>query len=271
MSLIRNDPNFTVEGPYPAWPSHTMWLNTQREPLGDKIVRQALSYAVPYKDLIEVGASGFASQSYASAPAGVFPHDPSVFQYSLDIAKAKELLAQAGRPDGGFSMELTITSQNGAQVRYAPLIKESFAEIGVDLTITSMLFNQQYDRARSTDPAARQDAYIQQYAPTYADAGVDNLYSFFHCEDEPFTNFSYWCNPEYDELLAEAAQLTATDRPAAQEIYTQAMSLLVEEAPAIFLYDLQRTPVTPKAIGGFVYNLNYPNAPYYWYDLFPAN
>jgi ABC-type transport system substrate-binding protein len=268
LDAFKSDPNYTVDS-YPTWRNVTMWINTQRPPLDNKLVRQALSYAIPYSDIIKVGPNGYATQSRGPAPVGLFPHDDKVFQYTYDLEKAKQLLADAGHPSGGFSVELTTTSQNGDQQRFAPLIKESFAAIGVDLKLTPMMYAQQLERAQG--PAEqRQDLYTQVYAPTYADAGVDNMYAWFHCENPPYANFSYWCNPEYDSLIAEAAKLTGTDRPRAQELYSQAQGILLDEAPAAFLYDVQAVVVWPKAVAGFTYNANYP-ASLFLYPLHPAS
>jgi peptide/nickel transport system substrate-binding protein len=272
LESLANDPNFTIEGPFPTWENQNMWFNTKRPGLDNKLVRQALSWATPYEDIIEVGPLGNASQAHSAVPAGVFPFDESVPQYTYDLDRARDLMAQAGFPDGGINIELTITQENQAQQRYAPLIKESFAELGVEVTITSMLFIEQRTRMRSAIETERQDAYIQQYAPTYADAGIDNLAEFFKCEPdtEPHGNRSYWCNPAYDELIDEAILATATDKDRAQELYNEAMNMLYDEAPAAFLFDLQTQQVVPKAVGGYVYNLNYPGAPFVWYGLHPA-
>ena len=66
------------------------------KPLDDPKVRQALSYAIPYDDIIAVGAQGYGTQSHGPVPAGVFPYAADVPQYHQDIEKAKSLLTEAG-------------------------------------------------------------------------------------------------------------------------------------------------------------------------------
>ncbi len=97
-----------------------------------------------------------------------------------------------------------------------------------------MLFSQQWERSKG-DPEGRQDLFLLLYWPTYSDAGSDNLWSLFHSSEEPFFNLSYWDNEEYDALIDEAGGLTVTDREAAQETYTEAMQLLVDQAPGRLL------------------------------------
>lgn len=236
--------------------SFLAYFNTLREPLDDPLVRQALSYAIPYQDLIEVGAHGYGTQSRGPVPQGIFPYSEDVEQYTYDLDRARELLAEAGHEDG-FSLSLTYASENAAEARFVPLIADSFAQIGVDLEVRGELFNQQWEAAKA-DPANAQDIFVVYYWPTYSDAGSDNLYSLFHSSEEPFFNLSYWNNPEYDALIDEAATLTGTDRDAAQSMYEEAMAMLVDQAPGAYLYDAQAVTVVPPELQVGQFNENYP-------------
>ncbi|MGO2745310.1 ABC transporter substrate-binding protein [Microbacterium sp.] len=231
-------------------------LNTTRPPLDDPLVRQALSYAVPYEDIIDVSALGYGTQSRSAVPKGIFPYSEDVPQYSQDLEKAKELLAEAGHPDG-FTLELTYASENATEARFVPLIKDALAQIGVEVNVTAMLYNQQWEAAKA-DPASAQDIFVLYYWPTYSDAGADNLYSLFHSSDVPFFNLSYWNNPEYDALIDEAATLTGSDREAAQAAYEEAMQMLYDQAPALYLFDPQVVTVAPPALKIGDFNPNYP-------------
>lgn len=231
-------------------------FNTVRPPLDDPKVRQALSYAIPYADIIDVGGQGYGSQSYAGVPRGIFPFSEDVPQYSQDLEKAADLLAEAGHADG-FSLTLTYASENAAEARFVPLIKDAFAQIGVEVDVRAELFNQQWDNAKA-DPASAQDIFVLYYWPTYSDAGSDNLYSLFHSSDAPFFNLSYWNNAEFDALIDEAAMYTASDRERAQALYEEAMTLLVTQAPGAFLYDVRLPVVVPGDLEVGAYNENYP-------------
>ena len=231
-------------------------FNTTRPPLDDPEVRRALSYAIPYDEIISVGAQGYGSQSHGPVPDGIFPFSADVPQYSQDLDKAREMLADAGHEDG-FDLTLTFASENSAEKRFVPLIKDAFAQVGVDVTVKSQLFNQQWEEAKA-DPAQAQDIFVLYYWPTYSDAGSDNLYSLFHSSEDPFFNLSYWKNDEYDGLIDEAGVNTATDRELAQSTYEEAMGLLHEEAPAVFLYDAQAVQVVPTGLEVPAANENYP-------------
>jgi peptide/nickel transport system substrate-binding protein len=242
------------------------FFNTLRAPLDNPAVRKALSYAIPYQDIITVGVSGKGTQSRGPVPQGVWPWSDQVNQYTYDLTQAKDLLTAAGYPDGGFSLKLTYASENDVEAAFAPLIKDSFAQIGVEVIIEPMLWSQQWEAAK-TDPANAQDIFLLLYWPTYSDAGSDNLWSMFYYTEYPFFNLSYWNNPDFNALVDEAIITTVTDPTTSQTKYIEAMNLLVDEAAGLFFMDVVYTYVVPKYIEGFEYNLNYPFTQYFFYQL----
>lgn len=265
---FQNNPDFTYLEE-PSFFNYVGFFNTLREPLDDPKVRQALSYAIPYDDIIAIGAKGLGTQSRGPVPQGVWPWSPDVNQYTQDLEKAKELLTEAGYENGGFSLRLTYAAENATEEAFAPLIKDAFAELGVDVTIEAIAFNQQWEEAKG-DPANAQDMFLLLYWPTYSDAGADNLWSMFYYTESPFFNLSYWNNPDFNALVDEAIALTVSDPATSQAKYVEAMNLLVEEAPGLFFFDTKAVFIIPNDIEGFQYNLNYPFVQYFFYDLRPA-
>ena len=253
---FRANPGYRVVA-QPSWNNYTAFFNVLRPPLNNVLVRQALSYAMPYQQMIKIGALGYATQSHGAVPKGVYPYSPGVPQYTTDLARARQLLARAGHPGGHFSLSLTYAAENPLEAKIAPLIKQSFAQIGVSVNIKAILFNQQWAAAKA-HPKQAQDIFLLLYWPTYADAGSDNLHSMFHSASPPFFNLSYWSDKAYDTLIDTAQTLEVTDPAKALADYNQAQSLLVSQAPAAFLMDTQAVYVVPKDIRGFAYNENYP-------------
>jgi len=265
LDQYEADPDFTVLRE-PSLFDYVGFFNTQRPPLDDPLVRQALAYATPYADIIEVATAGLGTQARGPVPAGVFPYSDDTPQYTTDMDKARELMAQAGVD--GFDMEITYAAENQYEAAFAPLLQEAYGELGVDVTLTPMPFNQQWERGKG-DPEGRQDMFLLLYWPTYSDAGSDNLYSMFHSSEAPFFNLSYWVDEEYDTLIDEAGTLTGVDRDAAQATYEEAMVRLVDQSPGIFFYDTIFPAAIPSDIAGYQYNLNYPFAQSF-YPLHPA-
>lgn len=253
--------------------NYTAFFNTLRAPLDNVQVRQALSYAIPYQDIIAVAANGLGTQSRGPVPQGCWPWSDQVNQYTYDLDQARTLLALAGYPDGGFSLKLTYTAENDVEAAFVPLIKDSFAQIGVDVTLEALAWNQQWETSQ-TDPANAQDIFVVLYWPTYADAGIDNMWSLFYGtgDNPPYLNatgwnFSYWKDDTYNSLWDEAYITTASDPAASQAKYNEANNRLVDQAPGAFLMDVKTPFVIPTYIQGFQYNINYPFTPYFFYEL----
>ncbi len=85
-----------------------------------------------------------------------------------------------------------------------------------------------------------------------------------HCEvGYVYFNMSYWCNADFDALLAEAGALTVIDREKSQELYIEAMNLAAEESSILAFYDKEFIYLVPNDvynIYGRGYNLNYPSS-----------
>ncbi len=274
LATLAKNPDYVVSYE-PSLFNYTAFFNTMKKPLDDVKVRQALSYAIPYEDIIKIGANGLGTPSHGTVPVGVFPYSADVKQYTYDIEKAKALLKEAGYDGGGFSLTLTYASANSTEENFAPLIKDSFKQIGVDVTIQPMDWAQQWTLAK-TDPAKAQDIFLLLYWPTYSDAGGDNMYSMFYgTKDAPHLNvtkfnLSYWYDEQYNALWDEANALSGTDTAASLAKYTEAQNLMVDQAPAAFLFDTKVAIIVPARITGFKYNLNYPDVRFWFYDLTPA-
>ena len=264
LPSFEGNPKYTVVKDKSFF-NYIAYFNTLRAPLDNVKVRQALSYAIPYQDIIKIAVGGLGTQSRGPVPTGVFPWSADVFQYTYDLEKAKALLEEAGHKGGGFTMKLTYTASNPAEALFAPLIKDSFAQIGVTVNIEPLKLAEQLAMGRNG--ANGEDMSLMLYWPTYADAGVDNLWSLFYFTAKPSWNLSYWNNPNYQTLIDKA---TTSDQTTAQPLYTQAMNILVNDAPGAFFYEPQSIFVIPNTVAGFQYNINYPFTYYFYYNLHAA-
>ena len=104
-------------------------------PLQDRRVRQALNYAVDQETIARTLLRGYGRAAGQPAPAISFGHDPDLAPYPYDPPRARQLLAEAGYPQG-FAMTADI------QINAFPaesLIYQSMAhylrQVGVDITL----------------------------------------------------------------------------------------------------------------------------------------
>ncbi|WP_008316870.1 ABC transporter substrate-binding protein [Leptolyngbya sp. PCC 6406] len=168
-------------------------------PLGDAKVRQAIAYAVPYDAIMETAFYSQAIPLFGADSVEPKTADwPQPHPYTQDLDKARELLAEAGYPDG---FETSIAFDLGNEAWAEPmvvLIQESLAEIGVQVTVEKV-------------PSANfRSVLVEKSRPMIVNpfGGWLNYpdYFFFyayHGQDATFNGGSYK-NPEMDELIDKA-------------------------------------------------------------------
>ncbi len=208
----------------------TVHFNTSVEPLNKLDVRKALAYAMDRDEFLALFGEPVAENVYSPVPAkflagGMTKDEAEALDlaYNVDRAKAKEMLAAAGYPDG-FSLEV-ITSEMTGYRRIYENMQAQLAEVGVNLTVNVV------DHS-SMHSMIRQDVNpIVVYIAWRPNADV-YLTRFYHSASivvtgaKPDTNFSH-----YDQLddMIEAARVE-TDADKQMEMWKQAQAQLLLDA-----------------------------------------
>ncbi|WP_420452385.1 ABC transporter substrate-binding protein [Ilumatobacter sp.] len=122
-------PTFTLS-------SQHLQLNRSNEYFGDPLVRQAINHAIDRESIVETLLFGQGSAAWQIFPEGYFAHDPDAASYPYDPDRARELLAEAGYPDG-FSFEM-VTSTIPARVQTAEAIQAQLGQIGIEMSISQV-------------------------------------------------------------------------------------------------------------------------------------
>lgn len=239
-------------------------FNTEKEPLNDPKVRQALAHAIPYDSIVNNIMRNTVSQSTGNIPKGLWGYDETIYQYNYDLDKAQELLDEAG-VDGG-ELILTYASGDENERQIGELLKIEFGKLGFDVDLRGMLWEAQWDMARSEDPKKRQDILMMYWWPDYADpySFMQNLYA---SEDEIIFNLTYYSNEEYDQSVDNAQKNSGLDREKSIEYYKQAQDMLADDLPGLSLYDIKYTRVIDANFEGYVDNPAYPNVVFF-HDTF---
>lgn len=207
--------------------------------------------------------NGNAKQSVGMVPGGLWGHDESILQYTCDLDKAREYLDKSGVAADG--LKLTVTYMNGYD-EYASalqLFQVNLKQLGIDLELRSMEWDQQWAQAQNNDPAQRQDMFVFIWWPDYADP-VSWFQSLLHSEDQIVYNLSYLNDPELDGIIDEAIAQTVTDRDAAEANYVQAQKIVADNAYLLNLYDQMHTFVISNSIQGVSENPAYSNSILYY-------
>ncbi len=265
VEALKNNPNVEVLTA-PAFQNLFFCLNTEKAPLNNKLVRQALSYAFPYDDVVKYAMGNYATQARGPIPHGHWGHGDDLFQYKHDLVKAKELLARAGYPNGGFKLLLTYMSGDEAEKKAVELYKAELAKLNINLEVRGMPWESQWELAKSKDPNQRQDILVMYWWVDYA-SPYSWLRSIFHSEEDILFNLNYYKNPAFDKLIDEANARSGIDRAGAEKMFIDAQKILVEDAPAIFAYDKKYVWIYNKHFKGLKSNAAYPNT-IFFYDTY---
>ena len=247
----------------PSYQNYMAFFNTTRPPLDNVKVRKALAHAIPYKDIINIGFNGNASQARGPVPQGQFGGTTDVIQYPHDLELAKSLLAEAGFKDGGFKLTLTYAAENGQEARFAPLIQSEFKKLGIDVEIKGLAWNTQWAMAKK-DPKTAQDIFLLLWWPTYSDP-YETLYSLLHDEgDKPVWNLAYYKNPSYDKLIRKAYETVGANPDKALKMYVDAQNMIQKDAPVAWIADVRENWPMNKKLKGVVMNPAYPQVPFFY-------
>ncbi|MDQ0300788.1 peptide/nickel transport system substrate-binding protein [Salibacterium salarium] len=201
-------------------------FNTQKEPFDDKRVRQALSMAVDKDQIVDGIMDGAATKAVAPIGENVFGFSDEVEGLPYDPEQAKELLAEAGYEDG-FSTTLW-TNDDRERQDIAEVVQQQLKEINVDVEIEVLEWGAYLDSTAEGE----HDMFILGWSTVTGDADY-GMYPLFHSDNvgEP-GNRAFFENDEIDSVLEEARR--AGDDAKREELYKEAMELLVEEAPMIY-------------------------------------
>ena len=238
---------------------HTIYLriNTLKPPCNNVLDRKALCYAFPYDDVIETAYGGFAQRLYGPLPQGMWgsPAPEELPTYEYNLTKAKELLAQAGYPNGGFTIDFYYYSGNEPMRRIAELYADSLSQIGITLNARAFPFDELFPLCVNPDTAPHISAH--DWWPSWAADPYDFLYGMFHSDAIGIFNWSFYNNSEVDQLMDEANEISVVNKTKAVELYKEAQTKILEDAVTIYVAQVQRVIILQKWVHGYEFNPNY--------------
>ena len=209
-------------------------INTQYGPLNDTRVRQALNYAIDKDSLIKYVLFGLGSPEDSILPPFVLGHI-AVGPYQYDPQKAKQLLAQAGYPNG-FSV--TLITPNGRYLfdtQVAETIAQYLRDIGIQVNVRTYDWPTYVSTILAPLNKTELQLFLLGWSPSVPDPYFYTFQLFHSSQFTPngFNNFFY-NNTEADKLLELGA--TTTDPQLRAQIYQNLTKIVWNDAPMIFLY-----------------------------------
>ncbi|GAJ98088.1 glutathione ABC transporter substrate-binding protein [Geomicrobium sp. JCM 19055] len=202
-------------------------FNVQKEPFNDPLVRKALAHAIDANTITEGIYEGYGVRATAPISEHVFGYSNQLTNYPYDVDLAKQLLEEAGFPDG-FETTILTNDAHPMRIQIAEVIQSQLEDVGVRAQIHSMEWGAYLDATANGE----QEIYMLGWTTSNADADF-GLFPMYHSDSFGYTgNRSFYSNDEVDALLEEAK--VEMDEEKRLELYEEAMEIIMIEAPKVF-------------------------------------
>jgi peptide/nickel transport system substrate-binding protein len=218
-------------------------LQTQRGPLKDVRVRQAIAYAINKKDIMNGLTWGLARPEAQPYPSTSEWYMADVKDRETDLPQAKKLLEEAGY---GKGLQLVTIVRNETPImNLVTLLQAQLKQVGIDLSLEVM------DRATHQRRQTKHDFDVNPgHLGFYADP--DAIYARYNSTGEP-NNYGGYSNPDFDKLMEEGRR--TANKPKRKEIYRKALLILNRDLPFVFLGHLPVAQGWRSNIKGFKTNI----------------
>lgn len=222
FSRIEENENLTLyKGE--AFAYYFIGINVTNAPFDNVKVRQAVAHAVDKESMLYGVQGGFGEiiDTFATDKFAGFTDD--IQKYPYDIEKAKQILADAGYPDG---FETNIYVSNETMAKYAQVLQSSLLKIGITANIVTL------ERSAYQVACEGGEADIFINGNTFAAPTVDEaVYDAVHSEYIGKSNYFFYKNDRLDELFDESRM--TIDETKIAKLYEEVLIILSEDVPAI--------------------------------------
>ncbi|WP_174447507.1 glutathione ABC transporter substrate-binding protein GsiB [Pectobacterium carotovorum] len=224
-------------------------MNVTQKPFDNPKVRDALNYAINKEALIKVAFSGYATPAEGPLPSSI-DYSVKYHPWPYDPAKARELLKEAGYPDG-FTTTLWSSHNHSTAQKVLQFTQQQLAQVGVKVQVTAMDAGQ---RAAEVEGKGVKETGVRLFYTGWsastgeADWALSPLFATASWPPAQF-NTAFYSNPQVDADLANA--LKTTDRTEKQKLYKDAQDKIWADAPWIFLATERLVSANSKKLTGF--------------------
>uniref|UniRef100_A0A7C4XLK6 Methyl-accepting transducer domain-containing protein n=1 Tax=candidate division WOR-3 bacterium TaxID=2052148 RepID=A0A7C4XLK6_UNCW3 len=214
-------------------------------PFKDRRVRQAMNYAIDKEYYTKVLLKGQAIPARGIFPPDLPSYNNELVGYPYNLKKAQELMKEAGYGSGIQDSFIFDIREDAEVISRAEFIKESLAKIGIHLKLNPLPWKDFLNKTYSGKSILSLRGWVSD------NGDPDNfLFPLFHSKSFGASgNTSYYANPDIDSLIETARAEQVFKRR--MEIYKKIESMLVNDAPWVFLSHGLESFVVQKNIGGF--------------------
>lgn len=204
-----------------------MAFNCSRAPFNDPKLREAISHGINRDELVKYLYQGYAGVANSPLPSFIPGYDKTVQPYNYDVAKAKQMLKDAGKE--GLKVKIITYSNSrpyntvGGQ-KLAEAVQNYLSQIGITATIDA------YNWTDYKAKVANGEGDIFFYGWTGDNGDADNFLSLFDSNEIKSTlNSAKYSNPDVDALLVKGRELpNGAERNSA---YEKIQQIVAKDAP----------------------------------------
>ncbi len=215
---------------------------------GNRLVRQAMNHAINRRQLMMYMRNSIGIPAEAGFVPGGLPsrNTEMVKGYPYDPAKAKQLLKQAGFPDGrGLPAVKLLTINIYADI--ASFVARQLEEVGIPVQVEVIQKSLLLEQTAKSQAQFFRGSWIADYPD------AENYMAMFYSKNPAPPNYTRYQNPAFDQLYEKA--LLENNDSLRYQLYREMDQLVINDAPVIPIwYDMAFHLVQPN-ITGF-----YPNA-----------
>ncbi len=222
VKIVKDDAKLTIQE-VPGLHVAYLYMNLMNGPTADIKVREAIIKAIDIEEMVKgIYQYDEAQRAYLPLPPGSWGYDETLEDSipTYDPEKAKELLTEAGYPDG-FSLEVYV-SNKPARVKMCTIIQAYLKQnLNIDLEIKTA------EWGTFSEVASSGEADMYGMSWTWYPDPFFFLNKMFHSSEiGALGNGQGFNNPDVDKLLDEALVISDTEQRA--ELYKQALKLITE-------------------------------------------
>lgn len=205
-------------------------FNTEQAPFDNPKVRRAMAHAINQDTLLRSVYYNTAVGARSILPPVSWAYNPYLKSYKYNLAYARQLLKEAGYPSG-FSIDILILNSarvyNPDALKMAELLQSELAQVGIKVTVTKYDWQLMKQKLRQ----GNFDSYLLGWVADNNDP--DNFFRFqLSCNAiTSGSNFSRWCNSEFDELINKA--ISKSEYTERVMLYYRAQEIVQQELPLI--------------------------------------
>lgn len=221
-------------------------INTKKPPTDDVHIRKMLCWAMDYDAVLNILEPG-SGPAKGPIPKVIPGHDPTVFQYTMDLKKAKEEMSKSKYYPNIPPIELVLPSGLENRRKMALRLQENLSSIGVKLNINQELWGRMTDMATTAETTP--NIMVTSVSANYPDPDT-YLYCMYHSKAAGTWMSSEWLqNPQVDRLIEK--ERVTLDPGERGKIMNELQHMIVDLCPDIYVYVMPLRAAVQDYLEGF--------------------